>query len=98
MTSKGNPSDDASGASLPEIDLDTISLLVPQVREGSSAARDQLLEHVQEFVQLMARQNAPDHLRGKFGTFRHCAAVIGSSRARLRRVFAVRPRANSTRG
>ena len=52
---------------VPEIDLDTVSLLVPQAKQGSAEARDQLLAHVQDYLRLMAQQNAPGHLQGKFG-------------------------------
>ncbi len=52
----------------PPIDLDTVSLLVPQAREGSERARSLLLEHVQDYVVLMARQRLSPNLQGKVGT------------------------------
>ena len=48
-------------------DLDTVSLLVPKAKEGSESAREELLEHVQDYVRLMAKKNAPANLQGKFG-------------------------------
>lgn len=52
---------------VPDIDLDTVSLLVPRAKQGSEEARDQLLAHVQDYMRLMATQNAPGNLQGKFG-------------------------------
>ena len=53
-------SDDA-----PSIEFDTVSLLVPKAKSGSLEARDELLAHVQDYLALMARNNAPANLRGK---------------------------------
>ena len=48
-------------------DFESISQLVPKAREGSIEARDQLIAHVQDYVQLMAKQNASPQLQRKFG-------------------------------
>ncbi len=52
----------------PPIDLDTVSLLVPQAKEGSDQARSLLLEHVQDYMALMAQQKLGPNLQGKVGT------------------------------
>ena len=48
-------------------DLDTISRLVPMAKAGSDDARDELLNHVQQYVALMAKQKMTPNLQGKFG-------------------------------
>ena len=52
----------------PRLDFDSISELVPKARGGSQDARDELIAHIHDYVQLMARQNASPQLQGKFGT------------------------------
>lgn len=49
------------------LDLDTISLLIPQAREGSDTAREELLQHIQSYLALMAAKNNVQHLQAKFG-------------------------------
>jgi len=49
------------------LDLDTISLLIPQVKAGSEDARDELLQHIQSYLGLMAAKNNVAHLQAKFG-------------------------------
>lgn len=51
-----------------DIDLDTVSLLVPKAKEGSDEARAKLLEHIQDYIALMARRNNVAYLQAKFGT------------------------------
>jgi len=51
-----------------EIDLDTVSLLVPKAKEGCDAARSELFEHIQSYLLLMARRNNVQELQAKFGT------------------------------
>lgn len=51
----------------PDIDLDTVSLLVPRAKEGSEEARAELLECVQDYVLLMAQKNTSPGMQGKFG-------------------------------
>ena len=48
-------------------DLDTVSLLVPQAREGSEEAKEKLFAHVQDYMSLMAQKNMPRNLQGNFG-------------------------------
>ena len=67
----------------PDIDLDTVSLLVPRAKQGEEVARDQLLEHVQGYMTLMAKQNSPQHLQGKFGT----SDIVQQSLAQVIRGF-----------
>jgi RNA polymerase sigma-70 factor (ECF subfamily) len=50
-----------------EIDLDTISLLVPKAKQGSGVARAELLAHVQGYASLMARQHLKPNLQAKVG-------------------------------
>lgn len=50
-----------------EIDLDTVSLLVPKAKEGSEDARAELLAHVQGYASLMARQHLKPNLQAKVG-------------------------------
>ena len=71
------------GDPIPDIDLDTVSLLVPRAKDGSSDAREQLLAHIQDYVNLMAKQNAPAKLQGKFGT----SDVVQQSLAQVIRGF-----------
>ncbi len=52
----------------PDIDLDTVSILVPRAKEGSAEAREQLLGHVQDYMLLMAKRYADPKLQNKFGT------------------------------
>ena len=49
------------------LDLDTLSLLIPQVKVGSDAAREELLRHIQSYLTLMAARNNVRHLQAKFG-------------------------------
>ena len=48
-------------------DFDTVSLLVPKAKQGSEEARAELIARVQDYVRLMAKQNTPANMRGKFG-------------------------------
>ncbi len=73
----------AASDDTPDIDLDTVSLLVPRARLGEEEARDQLLEHVQSYMTLMAKQNSPRHLQGKFGT----SDIVQQSLAQVIRGF-----------
>ena len=50
-----------------EIDLDTVSILVPKAKAGSDEAREKLLSHIQNYVGLMAKTNMPANMKGKFG-------------------------------
>jgi len=50
-----------------EIDLDTVSLLVPKAKAGSDEAREKLLGHIQDYVGLMAKTKMPANMNGKFG-------------------------------
>jgi len=68
---------------IPEIDLDTVSLLVPKAKDGSSEARDKLLAHIQDYMNLMAQQNTPANLQGKFGA----SDVVQQSLAQVIRGF-----------
>ncbi len=67
----------------PDVDLDTVSLLVPRAKDGSSEAREQLLEHIQGYMSLMAKQNSPTNLQGKFGT----SDIVQQSLAQVIRGF-----------
>lgn len=49
------------------IDLNTISLLIPQCKHGDVGARDQLLGEIQGFLKLVANQNMDAHLLQKIG-------------------------------
>ncbi len=49
-------------------DLSTVSLLIPQCKDGDTGARDQLLNEMQGFLQLVANQNMDAKLRQKIGT------------------------------
>ena len=67
----------------PEIDLDTVSLLVPKAKAGSESARNDLLEHIQDYVGLMARNQMPSKLKAKFGA----SDVVQQSLAQVIRRF-----------
>ena len=60
--------DDIDSESVSKIDLDTVSLLIPRIKNGSVDARAELLEHVQDYMRLMAEQRLPTNLQGKVGT------------------------------
>ena len=52
----------------PPVDLDTVRLLVPKAKSGSGDAKNRLLEQIQDYVHVMAKNKLPANLRGKFGT------------------------------
>ena len=67
----------------PNIDLESVSLLIPKARAGSDNARDELLGQIQGYVNAMAKQNAPKGLQGKFGA----SDVVQQSLAQVIRRF-----------
>ena len=50
-----------------DINLDTVSFLVPQAKAGSDEAREKLLAHIQSYVGIMAKTNMPTNMQEKFG-------------------------------
>ena len=52
----------------PDINLSTISLLIPKCKEGDNAARENLLSEISGFLKLVADQNMDPNLRQKIGT------------------------------
>ena len=51
----------------PNIDLESISVLIPQTKEGNTDARDQLLEQMQDYIDLMAARHMDKTLQQKVG-------------------------------
>ncbi len=49
------------------IDLESISLLIPKTRQGDSAAREELLRQIQDYLDLMAARYMDHSLRPKAG-------------------------------
>ena len=66
-----------------EIDLDTVSILVPKAKSGCDTARGELLDHIQDYVGLMARNQMPANLKSKFGA----SDIVQQSLAQVIRRF-----------
>ena len=51
----------------PEIDFDTVRLLIEKAREGDDAAQSDLAEHVQNYISIMADQKLEKSIRTNVG-------------------------------